>query len=1339
MLYDTTLPDYSNSLADPFVIDARSGGNYVMRAVQADLDVGLGLGATPMWVYELVDATTGEVVGSVPGMVTENADIANWTGTGIYNPTFLTSSYVPINVTWANDLPIGDHLLPYDTSILAHMAGMMADPMGMGGMAPPSTNPLYDIASGGLNVGGENMPYDADGNFTVPIVTHLHGAHIPSIYDGWPEGTAIPGQQTTYEYDNSQPGALLWYHDHSLGMTRLNVYSGLAGMYMVEDDNRLALVEAGVLPDTLGTFDQEMVIQDKAYNSDGTLYYPAFPTDVLPGTPDTVADVLPADYEAMGGMYPTAVPEFFGNTILVNNTAWPSMKVGQGEVMLDLLNGSDSRFYNLQFDNPNVKVTLVGTDGSLLEKPIEIMDGDGVQEAGEMLTFAPADRLQLMVDFSNVADGEQVQMINTGAAYEPFKGLNPDGTLAGGVQAADPTVDPVGNVMAFNVDGTADAFHSTMTADTVLNPDMPVIIEADASVVRKLGIYEYSDMYGRIMPIVGTAEETVDQDGNTVAPGGLGWMEPATEVVQLGPDGSATEVWEFFNVSADAHPIHLHQIQYQVLGRYALTEATGTGDTNGDGVVLDGEAQYNNDFGALLDTRADIDGVQNLRPEDMGEQDTVWVGPGEGLKIAMTFDRPGDFVWHCHILSHEDHDMMRPIKVVGVKGDFTGMIAEDAEGGASGLIEIGTMDDTLQGFVAETVAGQYGSLTMNMNGNWSYAVDNTSAAVQELDAGESVFDTITITELGGQTHTITVEVIGRDEVTANEVMDDPSVTQYLDGTTDNDIFVIAGQSSDYGWDQSEDGKGIVVWNNETGAYDLLYGFETLRFDDIDVALDGSGPVDPGTGTEVMDDPAETQYLNGTSDNDVFVLAGSSTDFGWDMTEDGQGIVVWNNETGAYDLLYGFETLRFDDMDVALDDSGPVNPGVEGEVMDDPSETQYLNGTSDNDVFVLSGPSTNFSWDVTEDGQGIVVWNNETGAHDLLYGFETLRFDDMDVALDGSGPVDPGVEGEVMDDPAVTQYLNGTSDNDVFVLSGSSSEFGWDATEDGQGIVVWNQETGAHDLLYGFEALRFDDKDVALDGSGPVEEEYSYGDSTYVLGTEGLSWEEAKAEAEAMGGKILEINSEGENQFVHETFNTGKPIWLGFNDTVTEGHYVDSEGNALAYTNWLPGEPNNAGSEQDYALLASTSGQWDDQDHAGGGYLDASGNWVTATNRLVIEFDNGGGSEPIVPGTGHENPIEHIWDFVTDLGENILGGIIGGILGGLTGYGWHKSYDHADACETFHGNSSQDQFVIDGHSSAYDWKEMADGGLDIWNVETGVHDYLYEFEQVCFNDGAICPA
>jgi len=749
---------FINHLPKPFVIDARSGGAYTIREPQVELNLGLldadGMalmdanGApvlTTQWVYEYLDPS-GTVVGTampdMPGM----PGMPGMGTTANYNPTFLTRSGVPIQVTWINDLPTSGPFLPVDSSILT----------GMGDMGMTPVDPTM-----------------------VATVPHLHGGHSAAIYDGYPTDgftqsglNAMAGMamtsSDTYTYDNSQQGSFIWYHDHTMGLTRLNVYAGLEGSYFIEDQNRRNLEAAGVLPylplNNALNESISLLIADRSFSTDGQLYYPgASGSDPLPGTLDTVDAVLPPNYS---GPFPTAVPEYYGDTILVNGVAWPHAQVGKGQVEFDMVNGSDSRFYVLKLDNPWAKVSLLGTDGGLLEKPITIMDGDGMDEQGEQIVFSPADRLQLMFDFTspNISVSDHVRLLNVGASWEPFKGLNPDGSLQPGFDVdfgvqvpvtAATQDDSVGSIMEFQfaadpLDPTAPDQSQVKTYNlddnTILNANIAHLSEVDAK-VRKLGIFEIEDQFGRIMPMIGTAESAVNQMGETVF-GPQGWDAPVTEMVKLGD----TEVWEFYNDTADAHPMHVHLGQFEVLGRYYSVPTLDPTTGAATGYAL----------GDLIDTRADLDGVQNLRPEDTGLQDTVWVGPGEALKVIMNFDRPGDYIWHCHILSHEDHDMMRPFKVLGFAGDITGAVTEDSAMPAQGLLELGRVEDALQGFIAGTFAGAYGSLTLNTRGEWSYMVDQRS---QQLADGESGSEVFTITELDDiTTHTITVTVLGQDDV-----------------------------------------------------------------------------------------------------------------------------------------------------------------------------------------------------------------------------------------------------------------------------------------------------------------------------------------------------------------------------------------------------------------------------------------------------------------------------------------------------------------------------------------------------------------------------------------------
>jgi spore coat protein A, manganese oxidase len=617
---------FQNALPIPTVIDMTSGGSITLGVWQTSQFLGLyDVHGNPLYTTVWGYGTSAEST-TYPG------------------PTILAMEGVPITVNWQNNLPLTGHLLPVDTTL--HFAESTSHPLTEG---------------------------------YVPIVTHLHGGHNDSIYDGlpdqWftqfgPDGSQGVGPgffTSTYTYDNSQQAATLWYHDHALGMTRLNVYAGLAGFYVLQDENRLNLVEQGpdgraVLPS--GDYDIGMAIQDRAFTKDGQLYYPAYKTDPLPGTHDHVKDAVPKEfYKANGNDAPSIVPEFFGDHILVNGMAWPKLEVAAGDYEFRLLNGSDSRFYVLEVSDPSVAVHLVGTDGGLLPHAITISDGDGVQESNEFLILAPGDRVELVFDFSKLHDGDTVNLLNVGPKFEPFQGL----------PVIDPAGanDPVGNIMQFVVDTSIDPFDATVQDGTVLVQNFVSLTQdanyndiADlATHVRKLGLFEGVDEFDRVTPMLGKAEAgTIITDKMSAGDfGPLLWDAPTTEKPLLG----STEQWDIFNFTADSHPIHLHLTQYQVLEKSHIDflDQDDNGipdDTNGDGVISYGTGS-SPDY-----STADIwigDKIP-LRPEETGWQDTVEVDPHEMMAIVATFDKPGDYVWHCHILSHEDNEMMRPYTVV---------------------------------------------------------------------------------------------------------------------------------------------------------------------------------------------------------------------------------------------------------------------------------------------------------------------------------------------------------------------------------------------------------------------------------------------------------------------------------------------------------------------------------------------------------------------------------------------------------------------------------------------------------------------------------------------------
>jgi spore coat protein A len=284
--------------------------------------------------------------------------------------TIIAETGREVRVNWLNELKNAQgnlpHLLPVDTSI------HWADP--------------------------QNPPYPASG---VPIVTHLHGGQTEFMSDGHPDAWFTPDfeqrgpeiARAVYVYDNEQEATTLWYHDHALGITRLNVYAGLAGFYLIRDEHEKKLIKKHKLPGA--PYEIPVVIQDKMFTANGALHYPTGPQNSI-------------------------LPEFFGDFIIVNGKAWPKLDVEPRKYRFRLLNGSDSRFYRLTLRkelSPNtpenrIPFCQIGTDQGFLNSPVEL----------DELVLAPAERADIIVDFSCL---KNQNLIFYNDARSPF----PDGDL----------------------------------------------------------------------------------------------------------------------------------------------------------------------------------------------------------------------------------------------------------------------------------------------------------------------------------------------------------------------------------------------------------------------------------------------------------------------------------------------------------------------------------------------------------------------------------------------------------------------------------------------------------------------------------------------------------------------------------------------------------------------------------------------------------------------------------------------------------------------------------------------------------------------------------------------
>jgi FtsP/CotA-like multicopper oxidase with cupredoxin domain len=479
----------------------------------------------------------------------------------------------------------------------------------------------------------------------VPIVTHVHGAHTTEDSDGFAEAWYLPnavnipaGYATTgtlfdyfnvkynhnwapgtasFKYMNNQRATTLWYHDHTLGMTRANVYAGPAGFWLIRGgpDDQVGGVLPGPAPGVgdspFGTYYEiPIVIQDRSFNADGSLFYP---------DSREFFDEFPGPYIPDSPVSPIWNPEFFGNMMVVNGTSWPYLEVDQRRYRFRFLNGSNSRFLLLKlttsprtdndsFNTPEGSFWQLGAEGGFLPAAVEL----------DQLLIGPAERADVIVDFSQFPVGSEVYLVNDG----------PDAPF-GGIALEDLSDwESTGQVMKFIVGPSSEADPTTHPADLVL-PAITPLGEATNTQYVSLNeeVYEpaevpFAALLGRFDPISGQ-------------PTPLLWSDPITENPALG----ATEEWEMRNFTEDAHPIHIHQVQFEVVGREPFEGGTS------------------------------IAGSNDPLPGETGPKDTVISYPGEVTRVKARFDLPGLFVWHCHIVEHEDNEMMRPYHVGPIPPD----------------------------------------------------------------------------------------------------------------------------------------------------------------------------------------------------------------------------------------------------------------------------------------------------------------------------------------------------------------------------------------------------------------------------------------------------------------------------------------------------------------------------------------------------------------------------------------------------------------------------------------------------------------------------------------------
>jgi spore coat protein A len=633
LLDPSTIPKFTNQLAGPppvytptwipnpngpgvamyYEVTMDESSQQILPTVDENGDP-TGFGPTDVWGYggQARDAMIGKPLGYVlnsPG------------------PSFEAIRGIPTVVKWINDIDT-PYMFAVDPTL--HWANPNNIPMQGTMGAPTAPFPTFPPGFDGT-VDAITNPYGYNAQSPVPLVTHLHGGEVSSLFDGHPEawmtydGLQGPAYNTLYEtdsnaavfyYPNEQPATTLWYHDHGLGVTRLNVMSGLAGFYLLRDNADML----GHMLDSR-TYEMPIVIQDRIFQTDGSFYFPA-------------------DEATNADVHPYWSPEFFGDTIMVNGLVWPNMDVNQGTYRLRLLDGSNARFYTLSFvANPGTvsEVTLpftqIGTDGGYMKAPVTMNE----------LTIAPGERADVLVDFSGLTAGTKVLMKNTAVA--PF----PDGDIE--------VDENTGQIMQFTV--TNKKMKTPLTLPQILNSDLdgawPTLPTPTRT--RYLTLYEDQGPGGPLEVLVN----------------GQKWAADISENVTAG----TTEEWVIVNLTGDTHPIHLHLTQFQLVSRIPIDSDA----YNASWIVLQGNVLPPYGPGDPIPTELPIDAfiagaAIGPAPNEYAWKDTIQMNPGEATIIRVRFSPidgsaqypfdptvgPG-YVWHCHILDHEDNEMMRPYLV----------------------------------------------------------------------------------------------------------------------------------------------------------------------------------------------------------------------------------------------------------------------------------------------------------------------------------------------------------------------------------------------------------------------------------------------------------------------------------------------------------------------------------------------------------------------------------------------------------------------------------------------------------------------------------------------------
>jgi spore coat protein A len=463
-------------------------------------------------------------------------------------------------------------------------------------------------------------------------VVHLHGAVTQATSDGWTENLIAPGQQALDIYENDQRAALLWYHDHVMGVTRFNLFAGLAGLWIVREarERELKLPEGP-------PYEVPLLLADRNFDTaaDGSL------TGELLHKTDP--DVM----------------ECFSPFTTVNGVIWPRVDVERTTYRFRVLNGSNARTYRLVLTRDgqpdHERITQIGSDGGLLVGPVSI--------PAQGLVLASAERADILIDFSDLPVGSELTLWNSASA--PFNGAFADPSGAG-----TPDLEgllPYPEVLLFRV---VDGRRAGWRPPAVLATDFKradreqlkgCVVRAIALVEQEssgpgpsmLTMRELAEVAEADEPVLTLVEAVAGQEDHVSR-----WRTVATrfeDKTNFFPMLRTPEIWRLINLTGDTHPIHVHLESFQVLSRQGAAVEVP------EGGITDTATSARVWIGREVD-----DGVPHALDEnELGLKDTVRVNPNEVVDLVVRFDAyAGRYMYHCHILEHEDHDMMRPFVVM---------------------------------------------------------------------------------------------------------------------------------------------------------------------------------------------------------------------------------------------------------------------------------------------------------------------------------------------------------------------------------------------------------------------------------------------------------------------------------------------------------------------------------------------------------------------------------------------------------------------------------------------------------------------------------------------------